>query len=287
MINDIFCISDLDGTLLGSNATLHPFTRTVINSLPCNLRFTVATGRPYASIMNRLEGVNLRLPIISLNGGSITDPATGKRVYGKYLPPQAVDSILTVLQKNEILPFIYYNSHGEERMRCAEPSNDAMEVYLFEKKSQCPQILDEQHVDIPLDEVINITLFTRDKEGCHSLLAEIDSPEVAVVLAGVMYCDGWWEMTLQHKDANKGAAVLELLKYLSLPDAYTIAFGDSLNDIDMLKVVDKSIALNNALDEVKAIAVEVLERSNDEMAVASYLKSLSLQLGADGWIQDV
>ena len=48
-------------------------------------------------------------------------------------------------------------------------------------------------------------------------------------------------------------------------------FGDNLNDIPMMKVADRSVAVSNAFDEVKEHANEITE-SNDEDAVVRWIE---------------
>jgi hydroxymethylpyrimidine pyrophosphatase-like HAD family hydrolase len=45
-----------------------------------------------------------------------------------------------------------------------------------------------------------------------------------------------------------------------------------MNDIGMFKLAGTSVAVSNALEEVKAVADVVLPHSNDEDGVAKYLK---------------
>ena len=47
-----------------------------------------------------------------------------------------------------------------------------------------------------------------------------------------------------------------------------------MNDLGMFKLAGTSVAVSNALEEVKAVADLVLPHSNDEDAVAKYLKSI-------------
>jgi hypothetical protein len=50
------------------------------------------------------------------------------------------------------------------------------------------------------------------------------------------------------------------------------AFGDDSNDIDMLKLCGKGIAVSNAVPEVLKIADEITS-SNDEDGVARWINS--------------
>jgi hydroxymethylpyrimidine pyrophosphatase-like HAD family hydrolase len=54
-----------------------------------------------------------------------------------------------------------------------------------------------------------------------------------------------------------------------------MAIGDSLNDISMLQYAGLSVAMANAIDEVKAIA-DVTTDSNDADGVANALKKYCL-----------
>jgi len=59
---------------------------------------------------------------------------------------------------------------------------------------------------------------------------------------------------------------------------YTVditVFGNSVNDIGIFKLAGTSVAVSNALDEVKKVADVILHYSNDEDRVAKYLSTLS------------
>ena len=62
------------------------------------------------------------------------------------------------------------------------------------------------------------------------------------------------------------------MEYLERDSQDITVFGDSVNDIGMFKLAGTSVAVSNALDEVKAVANVVLEYSNDEDGVAHYLE---------------
>ena len=57
--------------------------------------------------------------------------------------------------------------------------------------------------------------------------------------------------------SGKGTAIAKVLEYFRLDAAQAMAFGDSLNDLEMLKAVGVGVAMGNAADEVKAVADDV------------------------------
>ena len=70
-------VTDLDGTLLRSDATLSPYTISTINRLTeQGLAFTYATARSIESARPIAGELNLRLPAITRNGAVLADNAT-------------------------------------------------------------------------------------------------------------------------------------------------------------------------------------------------------------------
>ena len=58
-------------------------------------------------------------------------------------------------------------------------------------------------------------------------------------------------------DCSKGKAINALLKMLNVPFKNSYSFGDSVNDVEMLKVTKHSIVMGNAPEEVKKLATYV------------------------------
>jgi len=73
---------------------------------------------------------------------------------------------------------------------------------------------------------------------------------------------------------DKANALKELEEILNVSKDEVTVFGDSVNDIGMFEYAGKKIAVKNAIDEVKKRADIVLEYTNDEDAVAKYLKEI-------------
>lgn len=85
------------------------------------------------------------------------------------------------------------------------------------------------------------------------------------------YSDGWF-LSILHPEGDKAHALKKLATYLERDTKDITVFGDSVNDIGMFKLAGTAVAVSNALDEVKSVADVILEHSNDEDAVARYLK---------------
>ncbi len=105
------------------------------------------------------------------------------------------------------------------------------------------------------DFVINLCIICRDFRKYHCIFQkEIYSGEQ------------WLEIV--PKSVSKANAILQLKERLGIE--YIVAFGDGKNDIEMFEIADESYAVENAVDELKAIATGIIE-SNDSDGVAKWL----------------
>lgn len=84
------------------------------------------------------------------------------------------------------------------------------------------------------------------------------------------YSDKYW-LEVMAEGVNKGAALNFLTKHLSMDLADVLAFGDQENDLEMLKISGRGIAMENAAPAVKKIA-DKLTKSNENSGVAFILK---------------
>ena len=62
---------------------------------------------------------------------------------------------------------------------------------------------------------------------------------------------GFTSFDVSEFDINKGLGVKETLKYFGINEDDAYAFGDGINDIEMIQSVTNSFAVANAIDEVK------------------------------------
>ena len=111
--------------------------------------------------------------------------------------------------------------------------------------------------------VQKIQFFTRDMELRTRLLTEIPQ-----VFPGILATSSSPQnIELNQDAANKGDALLALADRLGVPREKTLAFGDGLNDISMIRAAGVGIAMDNAEDVVKE-AADWVTASCDEDGVA-------------------
>lgn len=85
---------------------------------------------------------------------------------------------------------------------------------------------------------------------------------------------------IQLRDVSKGAALAWLAKSLGIELSEILAFGDDENDLEMIKICGRGVAVANASEAVRAAADEVCD-PHDSQGVARWLRSHILCLDGE------
>lgn len=77
--------------------------------------------------------------------------------------------------------------------------------------------------------------------------------------------------------ASKGKGLQRLLKLMNIDPEHVLAFGDGQNDVEMFELVGTSVAMGNAVQQLKDVADEVLHETHNEDGVALGIEKYVLQ----------
>lgn len=108
----------------------------------------------------------------------------------------------------------------------------------------------------------------------YDQIVKIFGNNIEAKLSPEKYSGGYF-LTILHPEGDKAHALIKVMEYLERDSSDITVFGDSVNDLGMFALAGTSVAVSNALDEVKSVADVILSHSNDEDAVARYLKESS------------
>lgn len=259
-------VSDLDGTLLRSDATLSTYTAETVNALvKRGMLFSYATARSNYTAGSITVALEKSLPVIVYNGTFILENGTGCILLSNSFAAQDAAQVWRTFAAGGVYPFVYSHIGGAERASylpdCLSPDMQGFAATRTEDKRMRPCVeesvlegevfhfvaMDCAERLLPIYEALRVT---------YPCYYTID-----------MYTKSPW-LEVYPLGVSKANAVLQLKTLLGCDRV--VCFGDGKNDISMFEVADECYAVENAASELKAIATAVIGNNNDD-AVAKWL----------------
>lgn len=268
--NELF-VTDLDGTLLRGDLTLSTFTIDTLNALIARgLRFTFATSRSPEKALALLKDLNLSLPGICLNGAVTVNVKNGDVLSSVELAYDLARRVMDIAMAIECSPFVLGRDGDRDVLAYSDSSNDAQTRFLAQRRND-PRL---RHVQVacPLPLTLCIT-FVHGYDVLHQLnnrLAASVGDEVELKLMRDICSATDATLEVSARGVDKVARLRELCETLGTPRSNVTAFGDHLNDVEMLRFAGTPVAIGNAQEQVKAIAIHVVD-TNENDGVAKYI----------------
>ena len=256
---------DLDGTLLTSRKTLTPRTiASVQHAVHNGLTVVICTGRMVQSALRYWTQLQLDTPIAGYNGAHVKDVIRQDDLLLRPLPPDVTGDILAYCRERSLMPLTYQDDRLYVEREC-------MEVQHYSSTYGVPYEVVPALADF-LHKGSTKVLLSCPPEQCARTAAEMQ--ERFGNRVSVTQSEGR-HVELNHPSANKASAVAFLANRFGVGREEIVAFGDGINDIEMLQYVGHGVAVANGWEEAKQAADEVIG-SNDEDAVAQFLDSLEI-----------
>lgn len=267
-------VSDLDGTLLNSNALLNEDVPERLNRLiDKGLCFTIATARTYATVNSIVKDVHLTYPMILMNGVMIYDPVNKSCISAEVINRESVEYILEGRKKFGVTGFAYALSPETSQMATyyEKIATEHMEKFYVERRDvyHKPFSKVEKLEDILGEDIIYFSI-CYEEEVLRPFYEYLQKDEkLNLNFYKDVYGDGLWYLEISNKNASKYHGVQKLRAMLQ-PDAIT-GMGDNLNDIPLFEACDRCCAVGNAHKEVRERADYVLD-TNLNAGVVKFLE---------------
>ena len=273
---DFLFISDLDGTLLLPDGSFPEESKKRLNRLISDgMQFTIATARNYDSAHPILKGLDIKFPVVLFNGVYLADFHNGKILeHTEFIDRTVIDSMLDLAKINKIDPFIY-TFGNQHQVYYRKATNTGSTAYLNSLKKD-DRVRQVSEFVFQADENISGFLLIGTLENLNPIykgLKENHFDHLNLYFAEDVSMKGYYWLQSFHQQANKGNMLEKLVERLNFPLSKTMVFGDYLNDLDMFRVARYSVAMENALPEVKESANKIIGH-NSQGAVLDFLESI-------------
>lgn len=253
-------VVDLDGTLLNINQGCSKKTIKYLSKLKkMGYIIVIATGRMLRDAVSVTEGAKFANYIIASAGAIIYDMDKSKIISDKKIDKDEVRRICSYY--NDEVEFIsicdlyYYNSFTFE---------DKMDLWVDKKINDIDKFI------IKSDGIYHMTFYVCDNSLIDKYYKMIDSDKLSILIMQNSFSDKKC-IEIFSKGVSKYNAIKTVIDIEGICNDDVIAFGDGLNDVDMIRLSGIGVAMGNALDEVKEVSDYVTISHNND-GVIYFLK---------------
>ncbi|MDD3831702.1 MAG: HAD family hydrolase [Clostridia bacterium] len=258
--------SDFDDTLVPMSKVASARTiQAIHNFINGGGYFTISSGRMVRGLINNMGNIPVNAPIIAYGGGRIVDLTNGEIVFNLSIDNQTSLELLSVLIPRHQTIFVYIDD-----LLYAEQDNDILKLYSQSNK-------------IEYNLVYNLYDYVKNNNCVCNKVLIVEQPEQAKIAEQtyIELFNGKLDVVrssarsveFAHPNAQKGIAVSWLADRLGIKQQEIICFGDSINDISMIKYAGLGVAVSNAMPQVKDIADLICDSAEDD-GVAKVIESI-------------
>lgn len=270
---------DLDGTLLTSKHKISKETLKILRDVEKKgIKIVVVTGRAGFDAKRHAEIISKEAYFIGSNGAVVGNVFEDELMHESPFSEKVLNETLSWARQMKIKPVLYANN----KIFITGFREYLMHLYYAKKM----KLNADKHLSFESNGKKRIPIWAQSGAKIHKIvffalrskkLTQMESilrnyKNIEMALTG----KGCFELT--DKGINKSYGIKKLSEYLGIDKSEIIAFGDSENDLEMIKYVGCGVAMQNATSHIKSISDRVTT-SNDNEGISVVLKEM-LEKGA-------
>lgn len=251
---------DMDGTLLDAHGQL-PADFPELQKLAAerNCELVPASGRQLATLKDMFPHIDTFIAengSVVMRGGDIiaTFPIAEETVRAARAAADSITEPHTTVLCTPETAFV------------ADDVSDAARAELakyYKAVTWVPELS-----SVPDSDIIKIAIFCEaGTEACVYEPIRQAVPDDNVAVSGKVWLD------VMARGVDKGAALTKLAELSEVPITATVAFGDFLNDLEMLQAAGTAVAMENAHPQLKEVA-DIIAPANTNNGVSVVLRKL-------------
>lgn len=275
---------DLDGTLLNTDLSISKRNaEAILQAQKAGHIVTICTGRSMHDTQKFLTNAGLDIPFIAGNGAVVFYE---KVLHNEVIPENVLIEVIDLFRRKETyyeiftedgilfdeIGMAYFEQENKELHKQDHREQELMqhEIEKMKKENYFLVVPDCKKIDLTSFKPYKIYSLTFSDKKMKKM------KEILKLKNDLSFTSGS-SLTLEvgNKNVSKGNALKILADHLQIAPENLVAIGDNLNDLSMFRIAGTSIAMGNALEEVKACADHVT-KNFDEDGVAYALEKFIL-----------
>ena len=268
---------DIDGTLAMPGRKVSQRTRDAIRAARAHgHKAFICTGRSPEIVNEDILSIGFDGGIFHAGGRAVID---GKTVYENHADAKMIDDVLPSIRKYAVF-YNYETTNGDYYSKF--DSSVLKEVQKAGANTELLRLIEAMASqenrpvsDYAGEGIYKVFFFVRKAADYEKIIEAFGPGYLPTNFSNMIEDMPILACEVTRADINKGAAILGLCGYLGAPVSDTISFGDSMNDIMMIRTTGISVAMANAEQRVKDEADIICESCNDD-GVAKELERLGL-----------
>ncbi|PIC64841.1 hydrolase Cof [Sporosarcina sp. P13] len=248
---------DLDGTLMSRDKTILESSKQALKALQVKGVYTViCTGRAPLMFKWLLEELSFD-SYISMNGQHVV--FEGKEIYSNPIKREVLQQLTEVAERN---------GHGL--------TYATFESFVTNVAAHPLVIGCTTRLKIPYPPVDSNIFLHSDVNQVQIYSNVEETEEYMDIFKGYSFVR-WDESSVDMlpDGASKAVGIQKILDYLNIPIENSYAFGDGLNDMQMIQSVGTGIVMENGIAELKEVA-DVITASCDDDGILKGLLEIGL-----------
>lgn len=254
--------SDMDGTLLDENSRVPPETFDLIRGLrEHDVHFTVSSGRRFDTLCEFFSPVVDQMDFVASNGTQVY--VDGKMIDREVFSHAAVKRLEHTVRLFDCLHLVLYD-------RTRSFLYDDTNKYEREIDKDLPNAERVYEVPGPEINIIKASVFCDNErylmDMAYALGREMGD-DFVFAPSGKKWIDP------MPRGVNKATGIRQVMTAHGVKPQEVMAFGDSMNDYEILRMVGNSRAMGNARYGIKQLAKKVIG-TNVDHSVQREMRSL-------------
>lgn len=265
---------DLDETLLNDQRKVGvEDLEAIAQAEKLGVKFVPATGRGFLSVEKTLKELNTdgkeHEYVISYNGGAITENKDHRLLHYEGLPFELANTLYQLGTKYNVCVHAY----TPDTVYINHLSDWPQEIAYLDGRMEVTEVDQPDLEFLRGQEIVKVLFMNTDADYLHQIEDELKpwTENIDVSYSSNRYIE------FNAKGVSKGSGLLKLLDILQIPVEESIAIGDNINDLPMIRDAGLGVGVANSVEAIKPDCDYVTEATNNEGAVAEVIRKFILE----------